>query len=210
MTQFVYGMWPLMFWRLEPLNEKDFEWFEEKYPGWYEQYGAFWEAYAQTTDPADHTLLAAQMMEQAPPLCWTCQLPVVFEEDLCHRVVGDRTRFYCHHRCRRLDETRPGRYAGDRNWFDKFDGWDLSEVVRQLGFVRSDGETLVAQPHHSDDPAMMWTLSDIEHCNVKIQSPNIRLAKQLGLPSGSSVGLVPDPTYGAAAEHGIEPDGALL
>ena len=37
--------WPLHFWRFDALDEKDFEWFESKYPGWYDEYGAFWEAY---------------------------------------------------------------------------------------------------------------------------------------------------------------------
>lgn len=202
MTQFVYALWPLHFWRSDPLTETDFEWFEEKYPGWYEQYGAFWEGYRQTTDPKNSTLLLSQMMAQAPPLCWSCQLPAVFEESLCHREVDGRTRFYCHERCQRLDETRPGRYTGDRNWFDRYDGWDLADVVRELGLLRTDGKTLVGQPHLLEDPKMMWTIEDIERCNVKIISPNIRLAREMGLADGSSVGLAADPSFGASQQDG--------
>ena len=35
-----------------PLDERDFEWLEEKYPGWYAEYGAFWEAFRETGRPA--------------------------------------------------------------------------------------------------------------------------------------------------------------
>lgn len=188
MTQLVFALWPLHFWRTEPLNQKDFEWFELKYPGWHETYGGFYEAYATMTDPKDHQLLLKHMMSQAPPFCWSCQVPAVFEEDICHRVVDGRTRFYCSDMCRQTDTSRPGRYQGDRNWFDKYHGWDLADVIRDLGFVRSDGKTLIGQPHFSDEPAMMWTLDDIEKCECTIVSPNIRLAEEMGLPNGSSVG----------------------
>lgn len=189
MAQMVYALWPLHFWRLEPLNERDFEWFEDTYPGWYSTYGEFWEGYRAMTDPGDHMLMLGQLMDQAPPMCWTCQLPATFEDEICHRVVQDRTRFYCSWECRWLDESRPGQYVGDRNWFDAYDGWELSDVIRDLGVVRSDGKTLIAQPHHDDDPSRMWTLDDIRACGVTIKSPNVRLAQEKGLPSGSSVGL---------------------
>ena len=66
---------------------------------------------------------------------------------MCHRAVDDRTRFYCSKECMWLDESNPGRYVGDRNFFDRYHGWELSELVRDLGFVRADGKTLIAQPH---------------------------------------------------------------
>ena len=103
-------------------------------------------------------------------------------EDRVHRIVGDRTRFYCSKECRWLDESNPGRYVGDRNYFDRYHGWEASEMIRDLGFVRADGETLIGQPHLDDD--RRWTLSDIRKHDIVIQSPNIRLAKELGLPSG--------------------------
>ena len=28
------------------MDDKDFEWFEHKYPGWYDKYGKWWERYA--------------------------------------------------------------------------------------------------------------------------------------------------------------------
>jgi hypothetical protein len=81
-----------------------------------------------------------------------------------------------------MDESNPGRYTGDRNFFDRFDGWEASEVVRALGFVRADGVTTIGQPHLETD--RRWTLDDIKANNITIRSPNIRLARELGLPTG--------------------------
>jgi propane monooxygenase large subunit len=113
----------------------------------------------------------------------------VLEADRRHRVVGERTRFYCSAECRWLDESNPGRYSGDRNYLDRYHGWEASEVIQDLGFVRADGETLIGQPHLGGaDPdsggPRRWKLSDIRAHGLKLQSPNIRVARELGLPSG--------------------------
>jgi hypothetical protein len=194
---FAYAAWPLGFWRFDALDERDFEWFENKYPGWYAQYGAFWEAFRETTDPSS-PFLPLQLINLVEPFCWTCQAPNMIPEDRCHRIVDDRTRFYCSKECRWLDESNPGRYVGDRNYFDRYHGWEASEMIRDLGFVRADGETLVAQPHLGDD--RRWTLADIRKHDIRIQSPNIRVAKELGLPSGdwSDTGTA----YGNGNGHG--------
>jgi hypothetical protein len=71
---------------------------------------------------------------------------------------------------------------GDRNYLDRYDGWEASEVIRDLGFVRADGETLIGQPHLRTE--RQWTLSDIRAHDLKLRSPNIRVARELGLPSG--------------------------
>ena len=181
-VMFAAAAWPLHFWRFDPLTETDFEWFEDKYPGWYDQYGMFWEALAETADPSEHALLFGALLEEGPPMCWTCMINAILDEDMCYRVVGERTRFYCSPECKWIDETNPGRFQGDRNWFDRYHGWELSEVIQELGFVRSDGKTLIAQPHLNDDKR--WTLADIRACDVTIKSPNIETAKRMGLPSG--------------------------
>lgn len=81
-----------------------------------------------------------------------------------------------------MDVSNPGRYAGDRNYLDRYHGWEASEVICDLGFVRSDGETLIGQPHLGAE--RRWTLSDIRAHKLIITSPNIRVAQELGLPSG--------------------------
>lgn len=38
--------WPVNYWRIDAMTDKDFEWFEEKYPpGWYNKFGKWWENY---------------------------------------------------------------------------------------------------------------------------------------------------------------------
>jgi propane monooxygenase large subunit len=106
----------------------------------------------------------------------------VIDEDRCHRVADERTRFYCSNECRWLDESNPGRYTGDRNFFDRYHGWETSDVVRDLGFVRADGASPIGQPHLERE--RRWTLADIRAHDLKVQSPNIRVAHELGLPSG--------------------------
>src|SRR5438270_2545235 len=182
---FLFAAWPLANWRSDPLDERDFEWFEDKYPGWYEEYGPFWKAMGQfSKDPEGFGAFLKQISEQPVPSCWTCLVSCVFPEDLRHREVDGRTRFYCSHECMWLDESNPGRYVGDRNFFDRYHGWELSEIVRDLGFLRPDGRTLVAQPHLDDD--FMWTLDDIRKMDFEVMSPNIVLADRMGLASGSS------------------------
>ena len=178
---FAFAAWPLSYWRFDPLDERDFEWFEQKYPGWYAKYGAFWEGFAESTDPSSD-FLPLQLVNLVEPFCWTCQMPSMSVEDRRHRVVGDRTRFYCSKECQWMDESNPGRYIGDRNFFDRYHGWEASEVVSDLGFVRADGRTLIAQPHLGKD--RRWTLEDIRRHDIRIVSPNIRVAQELGLPSG--------------------------
>ncbi|PTL59566.1 methane monooxygenase [Paraconexibacter algicola] len=177
-----FATWPMHFWRFDGLDEKDFEWFERKYPGWYDEYGFFWEAFRELSDPKDRSLLLSGLMSDAPPFCWTCTMPSVIDEDICHRVVDDRTRFYCSRECRWMDESNPGRYTGDRNYFDRYHGMDIADVVQELGFVRPDGRTLTAQPHLRQDDK--WTLDDLRAVGLTIESPNINTAKSMGLPSG--------------------------
>ena len=58
-----------------------------KYPGWYAQYGAFWEAFRHGADPGNG-FLPLDFINMAPPFCWTCQGLCVLESDRRHRVVG--------------------------------------------------------------------------------------------------------------------------
>jgi propane monooxygenase large subunit len=190
---FGYASWPLHFWRMDKYTETDYEWLEDKYPGWYDEYGDFFEAHSALADPAEGALLLGAFLAEAPPTCWTCQLPCVIDEDQVHRVCGPLgnpcdpsadgagTRFYCSKECMWLDESNPGRYVGDRQWFDRYDGWELSEVVRDLGFVLPDGKTCLGQPH-CDADIPLWTLEDLRRCEVEITSPNRVAAESLGLP----------------------------
>lgn len=184
----LFGMaaWMLHNFKWDIYDEKDFEWFENMYPGWYDQYGMFFEAHAETADPADGHLMLGGFLDNAPPMCWSCQMPCLIDEHMTHKVVGEFTRFYCSSECQWLDETYPGRYVGDRHWFDRYDGWELSEVVADMGFVRGDGKTIVGQPTLSMDPKKMWTLDDLKRADITVTSPNRKVAEEMGLPCGLS------------------------
>jgi len=181
---FAFAIWPLAYWRFDGLNEEDFEWFEARYPGWYDEYGPLWEAFNALKDPEEQTLLLSGFLENAPPMCWSCMMNCLGDEGPLHRVLDGRTRFYCSDQCMKNDVNYPGRYTGDRIFFDKYHGWNLADVIRDIGFIHPDGKTLVGQPHIDDDNRL-WTIDDIEACGLEIISPNVRAAEEMGLPNGN-------------------------
>jgi propane monooxygenase large subunit len=56
-AQFFSVGWPVNFWRIEAQTEKDFEWFEHKYPGWYAEFGDYWKWYAKKSIPGETNML---------------------------------------------------------------------------------------------------------------------------------------------------------
>ena len=44
-AQFFATGWSANYWRIDGMDDTDFEWFEYKYPGWYDKYGKWWERY---------------------------------------------------------------------------------------------------------------------------------------------------------------------
>jgi hypothetical protein len=46
------AIWPLNFWRIDPMGPADYEWFENHYPGWTARYGGLWDAYRAMSDPS--------------------------------------------------------------------------------------------------------------------------------------------------------------
>jgi propane monooxygenase large subunit len=66
-----------------------------------------------------------------------------------------------------------GRLTGKREWETMYHGQDLAEVIKDLGYVRDDGETLVPQPHLNLDPKKMWTLEQMK--GYTLNSPNVLL-----------------------------------
>ena len=54
-----------------------------------------------------------------------------------------------------------GRFSGKREWETLYDGVDLADAIVDLNFVRSDGKTLIPQPHLRFDDKDMWTLDHV-------------------------------------------------
>jgi hypothetical protein len=192
--------WPLHYWRFPPLTDKDMEWFENQYPGWYALYGEFWKGYQTLSDPA-HKMIPLQALPGRPPLCQVCAMPCVFPRLDCNEVrLGSyegRTYGFCSAPCEEIFVGQPIRYTGYKQWDDEFHGWGLDEFIVRNNLLRADGKTLLAQPHVNAEK--MWTLDDIKALNFEILDP---LRGVEAPPVGS--GLAPN----GAASNGAASNGA--
>ncbi|KWW99077.1 methane monooxygenase [Carbonactinospora thermoautotrophica] len=168
------AIWPLNFWRSDPMRPEDFDWFESHYPGWYDVYGGFWEAYAQMTDPSSGHLML-QELSALPPFCQVCQLPCVVprpdQSDM--RVVEyEGKRFaVCSEGCEWIFKRWPTAHAGRKQFWERYDGWDLADVILDLGYIRPDGKTLIGQPSVDLPPDRLWTIDDIRRLGIQITNP---------------------------------------
>lgn len=101
--------------------------------------------------------------------------------------VDGQWRTYCSEPCHWTDATafRPtyqgretpnmGQLIGNREWETMYHGWNWADVVSDMGHVRDDGKTMVAQPHLDlDDPKKLWTLDHLRRM-PPLQSPNVLL-----------------------------------
>ncbi len=178
--------WPVNYWRIDPMTDKDFEWFEEKYPGWYNKFGKWWENYNRLRYPGRNKPIAFENVDyEYPHRCWTCMVPCLIREDTVVDKVDGQWRTYCSETCHWTDavafrseyegrETpNMGRLTGFREWETLHHGKDLADIIENLGYVRDDGKTLIPQPHLDLDPDKMWTLDDVRG-NV-FNSPNVLL-----------------------------------
>jgi propane monooxygenase large subunit len=166
--------WSVNFWRTEAMTERDFEWFEYKYPGWYDKFGDYWKWYAKLSVPGEKNILFNPDVGYVyPHRCWSCLVPCLIREDFVCDEVDGKIYTYCSEVCRWTHKTafateyqgRPtpamGRFSGRREWETCYDGWDIADAIKDLGFVRSDGQTLVGQPHLNFDDKRMWKLDHV-------------------------------------------------
>ena len=173
-AQFFATGWPVNYWRIDPMTEEDFEWFEHKYPGWYDKFGKWWEHYSALSEPNGHNPIAFENTGyEYPHRCWTCMVPCLIREDTVFDEVDGEWRTYCSEPCHWTDavafrgeyngrETPAmGRLTGLREWETLYHNWDLADIIQDLGYVRNDGETLVPQPHVQFDDSKMWKLEHV-------------------------------------------------
>ncbi len=185
-AQFFATGWLANYWRIDPMTDADFEWFEYKYPGWYDRYGKWWENYNRLSIPNGHNPIVFEDVDyQYPNRCWTCMVPCLVREDMVYAEVDGVVRTYCHEECKWTDVTafRPtymgrstpnmGQLIGHREWETLYHGWNWADVVSDMGYVRDDGKTMTAQPHlHLGDQKKMWTLDHLRRC-PPLGSPNV-------------------------------------
>jgi propane monooxygenase large subunit len=123
-----------------------------------------------------------------PHRCWSCLVPCFIREDFVCDEVDGQIYTYCSETCRWTHKTafaaeyqgRPtpamGRFSGRREWETCYDGWDVADAIKDLGFVRSDGQTLIGQPHLHFDDKKMWKL---EHVRGDILLSPLRMFREL-------------------------------
>jgi propane monooxygenase large subunit len=185
-AQFFSVGWPLNFWRIDPLDERDFEWFEAKYPGWYNEFGAYWENYRKLSKRGNPPIAWADTGYVYPHRCWSCMVPCLIREQFCVDEVDGQLYTYCSEQCRWTHKVAfsgefqgrktpaMGRFSGKREWETLYHEWDLADCIKDLGFVRNDNKTLVPQPHLHFDSDKMWTLDDVKGYQVRSPLADIR------------------------------------
>eukprot|EP00747_Dinoflagellata_sp_TGD_P161869 gnl/TRDRNA2_/TRDRNA2_178854_c0_seq1.p1 gnl/TRDRNA2_/TRDRNA2_178854_c0~~gnl/TRDRNA2_/TRDRNA2_178854_c0_seq1.p1 ORF type:complete len:557 (+),score=3.37 gnl/TRDRNA2_/TRDRNA2_178854_c0_seq1:202-1872(+) len=172
--------WPVAHWRIDGMKEEDFEWFEHKYPGWYDKYGNFWNWYNKLSEPGSEVITFNQETGYVyPHRCWSCLVPCLIREDMVVDTVDGELYTYCSEVCRWTHAEAfqaeykgrktpaMGRFTGHREWEERWDGWDLADCIKQMGFVRDDGKTLIPQPHMDLTPERMWTLDHVKGYTLK-------------------------------------------
>ncbi|MDD2877282.1 MAG: hypothetical protein PHT60_11655 [Acidiphilium sp.] len=171
------ALWPLTGIRMELPDEEAMNWFEANYPGWYDHYGKIYNEWKSLgfEDPKAGFCPLVWMMQNGHgifidhtstlPFCPTLSKSASNPSFL--EMNGKRFAFSEGHGERQwLQE--PERYEF-QNFFEQYEGWELSELVKAAGGVRSDGKTLLSQPHlRSTD---MWTLEDLKRLNIVIPDP---------------------------------------
>ena len=169
---FLHALWPLNFWRMPPVPEKNFEWYENHYPGWYAYFGPFWEDAVEKADPRNRSL-ALEAFPEIPPLCRVCLLPCVLPRiDISECTIetyAGRKHAFCSDTCRSMFHRSPNTYLHHKNFGEKFNGWDLADAIVEMGLLRADGKTLIGQPHF--DLERMWTIDDIRAVGWELKYP---------------------------------------
>lgn len=171
------ALWPLTGIRMELPDKEGMAWFEKHYPGWYAHYGVIYDEWRSLgfEDPKSGFCGALWLMQNGHGIFVDHTSGLPFCPSLAKSAVrpsflesnGKRFSFSEPHG-ERMWLQEPERYEFT-NFFEQFEGWELSDLIKAAGGVRSDGKTLMAQPHlRSTD---MWTLDDIKNINLVIPDP---------------------------------------
>ncbi len=193
--------WPLHYWRWPSMTPQHMEWLENQYPGWYDIYGQFWEAFNCLEDPSME-MIPLQGLSQRPYFCRTCAMPCVFpriDEDTTRvRSYAGRNHAFCSAPCEEIFCQQPERYESTMLWDELWDGTGLEEFVVTRDLLRADGKTLIAQPHTRDD-SHMWTVDDVTRLNFEITNPlkDVKDAPELVQQPDGTLVLKTDELVGA-------------
>ena len=173
-AQFFAVGWPVNFWRIEAQTEKDFEWFEAKYPGWYAKFGDFWKWYAKLSHPARRsspstkksdmlirTVAGAAWFRASFAKTWSSIRSTANGIPLRMKTIAGQLLKPLPMSIRAGRRLPWAASAASGNGKRCITAWDLADAIVDLNFVRSDGKTLIPQPHLRFDDKDMWTLDDV-------------------------------------------------
>ena len=160
-AQFFATGWLANYWRIDPMTDKDFEWFEYKYPGWYDKYGKWWENYNRLSMPNGHNPIVAEDVDYVVPAplldlhgarawsarTWSWPRSTGSGARTATRNAGGPTSRRSGRPTRAGQTPNMGQLIGNREWETLYHGWNWADVVSDMGYVRDDGKTMVAQPH---------------------------------------------------------------
>jgi methane monooxygenase component A alpha chain/propane monooxygenase large subunit len=82
---------------------------------------------------------------------------------------GGRMIAVCSEGCDWIFHRWPRAYEGRQSFWRKYHGWDLADVILDLGYVRPDGVTLMGQPSVSLE--RLWTIDDIRRIGFEVKDP---------------------------------------
>jgi len=108
-AQFFATGWLANYWRIDGMTDEDFEWFEHKYPGWYDKYGKWWERYSDYSVKNGHKPIAFEpgAEYEYPHRCWTCMVPALIREDIVVDEVETSEAIHA--------AAHPGRHTADED-----------------------------------------------------------------------------------------------
>ena len=75
----------------------------------------------------------------------------------------------CSEGCEWISRTWAQAHAGRRQFWARYHGWDLADVILDLGYVRPDGRTPIGQP--ALDLDRLWTVDDIRAVGYEVKDP---------------------------------------
>ena len=152
-AQFFSVGWPVNFWRIEAQTEKRLRVVRAQISGLVCRVRRLLEVVRQASAPGETNVLFNQRPGYVyPHRCWSCMVPCLIREELVCDEVDGQIYTYCSEICRWTHKTafageyqgRPtpamGRFSGRREWETCYDGWDLADCIKDLGFVREDGK----------------------------------------------------------------------
>jgi toluene monooxygenase system protein A len=95
-------------------DDDDREWLTEKYPGWPEMVGSFWDDVRGGRDVNNAGLV---------PVCNLCQVACMFQDEHGPMIEGPvtldgRAYWFCSRPCREIFEAEPDKYKGGKTIVD--------------------------------------------------------------------------------------------